>query len=56
MKRHFKNGDRVRSVYGEEKDNIGTVKIEGNNYLVVYDNEPEEEYVILNDDYFERVK
>lgn len=53
-KRRFKHNDRVRSVYTEhEPENIGTIKIENDEYFIVYDDKPETEYQILDDNYFE---
>ncbi len=53
----FKDGDRVESVYLElEPENRGTVKIDNDEYLIVYDNEPDIEYRILDDNYLEYVE
>ncbi len=49
----FKDGDRVKGVYNDPSD-IGTIKIEGGDYLIIYDNEPEIEYRILDDEYLEK--
>jgi len=52
MTESFKEGDRVRSVYLRyEPENIGTVKISDGQYCIVYDNEPDEEYLIVDDNY-----
>ena len=53
-KRQFKNNDRVRGVYHyHEPNNIGTVKIIEGDYCIVYDDEPETEYAVLDDQWLE---
>ena len=49
----LKAGDRVRSIYARcEPDNIGTIRAEG---FIIYDDEPETEYQILNSKYLVKI-
>lgn len=49
----LKAGDRVRSIYARcEPDNIGTITAEG---FIIYDDEPETEYQILNSKYLVKI-
>ena len=48
----LKDGDRVKSVYSLEPKNIGTIKGE----YIVYDDEPNEEYQILDSGYLIKVE
>lgn len=55
--RRFKNGDRVKSIYFKyEPLNIGTILIENDEYLIIYDNELETKYQLLDDEYLELVE
>lgn len=51
----FKDGDRVESVY-LNPGGIGTVKVCDGKYLIVYDDEPDVEYQILDDNYLEYIE
>jgi len=49
----IKAGDRVQSVYNCEPNNIGTITKDG---YIIYDDEPDEEYQILDSKYLVLIK